>query len=393
LPPAFSPDGKRLLYVDGNQVRALELFPAKHTANEWGELARLLTGARLDRSDTAVPLNAEESRRLWQAFHVKPASPFSLPKGATAAMHLRQSFVHEQAGDWFAAAWHLERLLEAGAGSPRDHYRLGAALAALGRWPAARAALARAVASGVLDWRAHFLAGWAHANESQWKEAVGQYTTAIHFDKAVRHYVWRRRGEAFAHLQRWQEAAADYERLYGSGQAGGDDWVACALLRLHAGDAKGYQQVCEAWQRRLGKFAAISDKIHFAWTVSVAPFPGLDRKLALAFAQEAVKTSPKDASARTVLGTALYRDGQYAVAVENLDQAVKLRNGLGGIHDSLFLALAHHQLGHTEEANRWHARATVLLQSPPGYWMDVIRLALLRAEVEKAVKGKPADGK
>jgi tetratricopeptide (TPR) repeat protein len=62
------------------------------------------------------------------------------------------------------------------------------------------------------------------------------------------------------------------------------------------------------------------------------------------------------------LGAALYRDGKAAEAVEHLTEAVQKHSRGGDIEAQLYLALAHHCLGHTEEARTWLKWAVAQIQ-------------------------------
>ena len=54
-------------------------------------------------------------------------------------------------------------------------------------------------------------------------------------------------------------------------------------------------------------------------------------------------------------GAALYRAGKHDLAVEKLEAALKLRATEVGA--KIFLAMAHHRLGHAAQAKKWLAEA------------------------------------
>jgi WD40 repeat protein/tetratricopeptide (TPR) repeat protein len=392
---AFSGDSRSLLYADGTGVRVLNLFPAQHTPEEWGELARLLSGGKLDRSDTPVPLDGDEVRQLWERWHARPPGYFGGSPEATLAWQLRESFRQEDAGNWFAAAWFLERLIAAGAATPREHYRLGAARAAQGEWPAAREALTRAVRDSCRDWRAHYLLGQASAVEAKWNDAIAHYVKALESEQAFRPDILRGRGDAYGHLKQWKDAAADYEGLRQSATLTDEDWQSLALLRLQLGDVKGYQQAYQTWSRDSGvRVDPLLTKAMIAGTVSLAANADADRKMALQFADAAASRATDDGLRQAILGAALYRDGRYAQAVKKLDQAIELRGKGGTAYDWLFLALAHHRLNHAKEARAWLDDATSQIDARPSSdWRMTIQLSVLRREAEEAIKGKPGPDK
>jgi tetratricopeptide (TPR) repeat protein len=223
---------------------------------------------------------------------------------------------------------------------------------------------------------------------------------ALDFEDAPRPAVWRGRGEAYAELKRWREAAADYERLREAGSLLETDRLALALLRLQLGDAGGYQQVCRAGLEWLSKpppgiSVTVSMKNTFAWTASVAPSSGVDRKKVVELAQGAVAAQPKEYAFQSTLGAALYRDGQDKVAVDTLDHAITLHEGGGTAYEWLFLALAHNRLDHHDKARQWLEKAARKLDAhlAPARWREVVELSLLRREAEEVIKGKPGPGK
>ena len=88
---------------------------------------------------------------------------------------------------------------------------------------------------------------------------------------------------------------------------------------------------------------------------------------------------PKDGNYCNTLGVSHYRVGDWKAAVVALEDSVKLRKG-GDSFDWFFLAMAHWQLGHQDEARTWFDRAVE--------WMDKNSprnedLSRFRAEAEE----------
>jgi tetratricopeptide (TPR) repeat protein len=90
------------------------------------------------------------------------------------------------------------------------------------------------------------------------------------------------------------------------------------------------------------------------------------------------------------LGAALYRAGRYDEAIRRLEEAIQAR---GGEHpgDWPFLALAHHRLGHRDEARRWLDRLREHQPStdPAQFW-DELAIRLVRSEAEAVILYDPA---
>jgi tetratricopeptide (TPR) repeat protein len=87
-----------------------------------------------------------------------------------------------------------------------------------------------------------------------------------------------------------------------------------------------------------------------------------DPPRALDLGKEAVKLKPEDGYNWNALGVAHYAAGDWQNAVTALEKSERLAPGKLVAQNSLFLAMAHWQAGHTEEARRWYQQAV--------QWMD-----------------------
>jgi hypothetical protein len=84
------------------------------------------------------------------------------------------------------------------------------------------------------------------------------------------------------------------------------------------------------------------------------------------------------------LGIALYRAGRFEEAIQRLEEAIQARGGgQGHPEDWPFLAMAHHRLGHRDQARRWleRLRDDRAIADPARPW-DELELRLLRSEAE-----------
>ena len=90
------------------------------------------------------------------------------------------------------------------------------------------------------------------------------------------------------------------------------------------------------------------------WSVlAVSEEPDLSEIVRLA--ELGVNGAPEHQKAALLntLGAALYRAGRFAEAVRRLDEGIQKRNGESIWADWVFLAMAHHRLGHHDKARRW----------------------------------------
>jgi tetratricopeptide (TPR) repeat protein len=200
----------------------------------------------------------------------------------------------------------------------------------------------------------------------------------------------RSRAEAHAALGHWPEAAADFDRVQeGEANLQLADWHAACLAA--AGDWAAHRKACAALLARFGKDADGNTANNLAWyCVRFREGPG--HVLGpLKLAEQAVAANPKDANWLNTLGAALYRAGRYADAIGKLQDGIRIRNDEGTALDWLFLALAHHQLGHAEEAKKWLTKAQHSIDHEPKEganalpWSQRLELQLLRAEAEEAI--------
>jgi tetratricopeptide (TPR) repeat protein len=101
-----------------------------------------------------------------------------------------------------------------------------------------------------------------------------------------------------------------------------------------------------------------------AWWLVSHDDPSLhDPAQAIQLARQALDKQPDADHVWNTLGVALYRDGQWAEAIEALERSCQGKGG--GPYDLVFLAMAHWQLGHTDQARTLFARAQHLASTEP----------------------------
>jgi Tfp pilus assembly protein PilF len=89
------------------------------------------------------------------------------------------------------------------------------------------------------------------------------------------------------------------------------------------------------------------------------------------------------------LGAALYRAGRFEEAVRRLNESIETRGGGSLPRGFAFLALAHHRLGHRDEAKRWLDKliASRANEASSSSWDDMA-LGILRREAEALIAGR-----
>ena len=170
------------------------------------------------------------------------------------------------------------------------------------------------------------------------------------------------------------------------------------VVRAFAGDLAGYRGDCAAMLDRFGDTDKPEVAHWLAWAAVLAPqaVNRPDRPVALAAA--AVASDPNDGRFSNTLGAALYRAGRFDDAVAKLnqvnaawEQAATKPIDYSPAYSWFFLALAHQQLGHAEEARRWFDKAVAWAQqeikSEGVAWNRRLTLELLRREAESVING------
>ncbi|MGZ3487271.1 MAG: tetratricopeptide repeat protein, partial [Isosphaeraceae bacterium] len=112
----------------------------------------------------------------------------------------------------------------------------------------------------------------------------------------------------------------------------------------------------------------------------------IDRALKLSL--RAVELAPGQQVYLNTRGVVLYRAGQYAEAVTTLKKSLKAGQVQLDGFDLFFQAMAHHHLGHREEARRCLDRAIEWMGHPGPLAADQAKeLAAFRAEAESVLAG------
>jgi WD40 repeat protein len=197
---------------------------------------------------------------------------------------------------------------------------------------------------------------------------------------------WGRRGYFHAVLGRWDQAAADHARAVELGADQAWVWHRHALVRLRSGDAASYRRVCAGMLERFGPTKDPGTANTVAWTCAVVPGAVAEYKRVQRLAEKGASGQPGSWEARSTLGSVLYRAGQLEAAVRRLEEACKLHGKGGTAYEWLVLAMAHHRLGHAEEARRCLGRAADWLGKATLNWDQRIELDFLRREAEALLK-------
>jgi eukaryotic-like serine/threonine-protein kinase len=160
-------------------------------------------------------------------------------------------------------------------------------------------------------------------------------------------WVYGLRGDTCANLRQWDQAAADLARACEDPSAGYQVWYRYAAARLATNDLEGYRRVRSEILSRFAKTQAAWLAHHLLYVSVVLPAQADEAETMIQMANFAISPSPSNPRVR---GAANYRAGKYAPAIADLNESAKVFPRRAW--DWLFMAMAHYQLGHAEEAKQ-----------------------------------------
>jgi tetratricopeptide (TPR) repeat protein len=195
-------------------------------------------------------------------------------------------------------------------------------------------------------------------------------------------------GEQLARLGRWDDAASAFEQAVAAGARHIEAQFCRVLVASARGDKAAYGGACRQFLRGF-EASDLEPSVAnmLAWACALGPGALADYSEVVRLAEQAVASSPVSGRLNT-LGAILYRAGRFESSVRQLMRAVEAGGGDGTPHDALFLAMAHHQLGHAEEARHWLRLGTAaepIASSKPRAsgdtsWIPRLELHILRRE-------------
>jgi tetratricopeptide (TPR) repeat protein len=317
------------------------------------------------------------------------------PPAQVANWHRQEAAEADRRLQWFAALWHLDRLLEADPADAAARRSRAVILATRGELDLAAVEMQKANGAAQDDppWRT---LGLTLAKRGAWKEALACYDKGVPLrpdDAKLR----ADRARACVRLGQWARAAEDYGVL---AAANPNDLDSAATFQaatlILANDREGYRRQCTALMDKHGQTKDEKRAYNVARICAMGD-SGVDPARLVELAQRGVAKERKPWSLHT-LGWAYYRAGQYeeAIAAQHESAIPSYDNPANW----LVLALAHHRLGKSAEALRWLEKATAWLDqagrelpagaaTPPKLHPNEWMLAqVLRREAEAEIRGK-----
>jgi serine/threonine protein kinase/predicted Zn-dependent protease len=309
----------------------------------------------------------EAIRRLQEALAAQPQWPISklsYPVLAMAHHRLGHETKAREALDEAARildGWTQERY--AGHGEDWVTHRGGDAVWPAVWWDYLECQLLHGEAKMLIDGvppagdpRLPVLRGRALAGLDLVEQAAPEFDAALRLsphDPLIRLEVHRNRGACCVHRHQWRDAAAEFAKATELRPDDAKLWRFRAVANFAAGDFDAHRHTCMAM---LERFARTEDRFEAANVLTACvlrddALPDMARLLPI--------TRVSDSAwhwGAEVHGAALYRTGRYEESVRCFETAARTYRPRAW--DWCFLALAHHRLGHADEARRCLSEAT-----------------------------------
>ena len=186
--------------------------------------------------------------------------------------------------------------------------------------------------------------GITYLKKGNFDRAIADFTEAIRLEpKCAGDYAFR--GAAYSHKHELEHAIADFEK-------------AIELQPDNPGNCND-----------------------LAWCLVTCP----ERRIwkparAVELAKKATERAPGNGAYWNTLGVAQYRAGDYEAAIKTLGKSMELGSG-GVAFDWFFLAMAHWQLKHTEEARRWYDKGVAWMEKNKSDDDELLRFRAEAAEL------------
>jgi serine/threonine protein kinase/Flp pilus assembly protein TadD len=383
-----------------------KLLADSNTSGNRHDLAHHLSMLGTLLADTGRPAEAVEAYRRALPLRQALAAEFS----ERPAYWIELAHHHKRLGDmlsqanrsdeardqWSKAALVFAKTPEPDERNPQAWQDRGSVHILLGQWDKAVLDYSRAIELNPDDsWFWHER-GFAHLMLRQFDKAVADHSQGLALNPNASG-LWARRGQAYLELGQRDKAVVDLVKAVELNPADAHTWYWLALVRVQAGEIKGYRSTCAAMLGRIGETDKPDVGHWAAWATVLAPNAITDLDRAVKMGEMAVRSGDRRDTYLNTLGAVLYRAGRFAEAIRRLneanaawEQAATKPTMYCPAYTWFFLAMAHQNLGHAQDAGKWLGKASTWMeqetQQPKSPWNRRVTLLLLRREAETLLK-------
>ena len=353
--PPQKPTGWMAQTLGGSeQSTGWDLPPVQKEVLQLRLMAQWLSAQRYDDMGGLVPLDMEALRLVWKDLRKDYSADFVRTSQEMLDWHRREAESAEMAREWFAARFHLDRLIQAEEGSQVT----------------------------------------LRTSEKKSSEVTKNL-------KLSRLYA--RRATTFAERRLWKEASLDFDKSLETGSDDEKILTAAALTHLAAGqmndgNMEGYRKACAKLLEVYGPSAHGESASRLGWVCLLAPDSKCMEQEVGEIGRKAIGEKKDHPGCMIVDGAAKARLGQFQEAIKQLVPGQVLAEPLDAVRGWLYLTIVYHQLDQRAESQRWFAQAELWMNRncnvdprrpgkiSPLPWQQRLELELLHREIEQTIK-------
>ncbi len=199
--------------------------------------------------------------------------------------------------------------------------------------------------------------------------------------------LWGQRGAYFERMGWWAEASECYRKRLELGPDGAGLWYHRAVALIAVNDLFAYRAVCEEMLLEFSEVADPQEAWFVAWSMAIGAESVADKSQALRMSETAMHGLPDASNGARAYAAWLYRLGRFEESIAVWESDARDDSE---VVRSCFLAMAHHRLGHSEEALQYAEH----IRSSASAWAEIMPMdhrvvaAQLRAEMEAVLAGE-----
>jgi serine/threonine protein kinase/tetratricopeptide (TPR) repeat protein len=190
--------------------------------------------------------------------------------------------------------------------------------------------------------------------------------------------------DRYGDMKLYREVRRHLEAVVQTGSTSYYPYYGLAVVNLQLGDREGYRKACAEMLARQSVLKDDDFESYTAYSFGLGPGPTDDYAPVIELARRSVAKRTTSGQRRLILGALLFRAGQYEEARQRLREAIAAQDDqhASQLYGRYFLAMTHHHLGQSEDAQRVWQQARNL--GYPYYtWRFQVLLQLLARETRQ----------